>query len=131
MHVADSYRQEIFEQSGKPCWGLWVCVLIRYEAFGALRSVRGTFLCVHPSSVWESVPCEGLPWLCLVIALTGDQPCRGLGTPPSDSPAFSRGTSLSPVDGWGTCPAGIQCGPLCSGEVCQGLHELGGWLPAF
>lgn len=124
-------RQVAFEQSGEPCLDLWVCARIQYEASDAPRSAQGTFLCAHPSSVQEIVPCEGLPWPCRGIALTGGRPWRGPGTPPADSLAFCQGTSLSPVDGWGTCPAGILCVPLCSGEVCQALHEPEDSLPAF
>lgn len=119
------------EPSGQPCLGWWVCARIQCEAFGAPRSVQGTFLCGHPSSVQESVPCAGLPWPCRGIVLTWGQPWRVPGTPPSDSLAFCRGTSLSPGDGWGTCPAEILCGPLCSGEVCQGLRGPEDWLRAF
>lgn len=123
-------QRAAFEQS-EPCLDLSGCVPIQCEAFDVPRSAQGTFLCARPSSVQEIAPCEGLPWPCRGIALSGGRPWRGQGIPPSDSLTFCRGTSLSLTDGWGTCPAGILCVPLCSGAVCQGLREPEGWLPAF
>lgn len=116
----------------KPCWqDWWVCVQSQYEASDALQIVQGISPFGHPSSGRESGPFGGLPWLCPGNAPTAGLPWPCLETPLSDSPAFCRETSLSPVDGWETCPFETLCEPLGSGEACPDLHELGDWLRAF
>lgn len=116
----------------QPCsQGLWVCVQSQYEAFGAPRNVQGTSPYEHPSSGQGSGPCEGLPWPCPGSALTRGLPWPCQETPLSGFPAFCQETSLSPVDGWGTCPAEIPCEPLCNGGVSLDRRGLEDWLPAF